>query len=73
MPNMYVSSECNNIQEQARTTKMVSFFNTLEEKDKDIVITMTESLVERSKGNKKNERRHSLSVVLHQSLVMCAH
>jgi hypothetical protein len=73
MPNMYVPSECNNIQEQARTAKMVSFFNTLEEKDKDIVITMTESLVERNKGNKKNERRHSPPVVLHQSLAMCAY
>ena len=49
--NMYVSSESNNIQENAKRAKILALFNTLEENDKDIVIAMTESLIEKSKDN----------------------
>jgi len=51
MDNMYASKECNILQENAKTSRMLAFFNTLEENDKDIVIAMMESLVERSKDN----------------------
>ena len=49
MPNMYVSRPCNIVQGNAKESKMVALFNTLEENDKDIVIAMMESLVERNK------------------------
>jgi len=51
MPNMYVSRASNIMQENEKKTKMLALFNTLEENDKDVVIAMTESLVERSKDN----------------------
>jgi len=55
---MYVSNksniiESNTMQEAVKKSKMLAFFNTLAEHDKDIVIAITESLVERNKGNKK--------------------
>ena len=37
--------------DEAKNTKMLSLFNTLKEDDKDIVITMAESLVEKYKMN----------------------
>ena len=37
--------------DEAKNTKMVSLFNTLKEDDKDIVITMAESLIEKYKTN----------------------
>jgi len=52
---MYVSSVSNNLQENAKKAKILALFNTLEENDKDIVIAMTESLVERSKDNKTTD------------------
>jgi len=52
MATMHVSSENNTMQGTVKESKMLSFFNALEEIDKDIVIAMTESLVERCKGNK---------------------
>jgi hypothetical protein len=51
MPNMYVSGACNIMQESVKESKMLALFNKLAENDKDIVIAMTESLVERSKDN----------------------
>jgi len=51
MQNMYDSRACNIMQENVNKSKMLVLFNTLEENDKDIVIAMTESLVERSKDN----------------------
>jgi hypothetical protein len=48
---MYVSRVCNNMQENVKKAKILALFNTLEESDKDIVIAMAESLVERSKDN----------------------
>ena len=37
--------------DEAKNTKMLSLFNTLKEDDKDIVITMAESLVEKYQMN----------------------
>jgi len=37
------------MQENVKKAKILALFNTLEESDKDIVISMTESLVEKSK------------------------
>jgi Tfp pilus assembly pilus retraction ATPase PilT len=37
--------------ENAKKSKLLALFNVLEERDKDIVITMTESLVEQYKNN----------------------
>jgi hypothetical protein len=51
MPNMYDSRACNIMQENVNESKMLALFKTLEENDKDIVIAMTESLLERSKDN----------------------
>jgi hypothetical protein len=52
---MYVSSKNNNMQEAVKRSKMITFFNTLMEHDKDIVIAMAKSLVERNKGNKNSK------------------
>jgi len=54
---MYVSKKKICMQENLKKTKMLALFNTLEEKDKDIVIAMAESLVEKSKGNNTAEMR----------------
>jgi hypothetical protein len=43
------------MQENAKKSKMRALFNTLEEKDKDIVIAMTELLVERSMSNRTTD------------------
>jgi hypothetical protein len=53
MPTMYVSSK-NNMQEAVKRSKMIACFNALVEHDKDIVIAMAESLVERNKVNKNS-------------------
>jgi len=53
--DMYASKVCNNMQENVKKAKILALFNTLEENDKDIVIAMTESLVERSKENKMTD------------------
>jgi len=45
-----------NIQKNAKKSKMLALFNSLEEKDKNIVIAMTESLVKRSKKIKEKTR-----------------
>jgi hypothetical protein len=37
--------------ENAKNSKLLALFNTLEERDKDIVLTMSKSLVERYKNN----------------------
>jgi len=37
--------------ENVKNSKLLALFSTLEEKDKDIVISMSESLVERYKNN----------------------
>jgi len=39
------------MQENAKKSKMLALFNSLEEKDKNMVIAMAESLVKKSKGN----------------------
>jgi hypothetical protein len=69
---MYVSSENNSVQEQIKAAKMLAFFSKLEEKDKDIVITMAESLVEKSKGIKNMVGAIAAPVVLHRNLGICA-
>jgi len=48
---MYFSEVGNILLENAKKTKMLALFNTLGENEKDIVIAMTESLVEKSKDN----------------------
>jgi len=53
MNTMYASSENNIMQGTVKKSKMLAFFNALEESDKDIVIAMAESLVERCKGNQQ--------------------
>jgi len=68
MPNMYVSN-IRNIQENTHKTKMLALFNTLEENDKDIVIAMAESFVERSKDNNTTDMT-TTPVVAKQSLTM---
>jgi hypothetical protein len=52
---MYVFSKNNNMQEAVKRSKMIACFNALVEHDKDIVIAMAESLVERSKGNRNSK------------------
>jgi len=45
---------CSNVYvlvENAENSRLLTLFNTLEERDKDIVLTMTESLVEEYKNN----------------------
>jgi len=37
--------------ENEKNSKLLALFNTLEERDKDIVISMSESLIERCKNN----------------------
>jgi hypothetical protein len=70
--NMYVSRMCNIMQENAKKSKMLALFNTLGEHDKDIVIAMTESLVERSKDINTADIK-TASVVANRRLTMRAH
>jgi hypothetical protein len=69
---MYVSSENNSMQEQIKAAKMLAFFSKLEEKDKDIVIAMAESLVEKCKGIKKMTGVITAPVVFQRSHGVCA-
>ena len=67
---MYASRVCNNMQENTKETKMLALFNTLEERDKDTVIAMTESLVERSKDNNTTDMT-TTPVVAKRHFTMC--
>jgi len=42
---MYVSKEC--VKQAEKKTKMLALFNALTEKDKDLVISMSDSLVKK--------------------------
>ena len=42
------------VNESRKNSKLLALFNTLEEKDKEIVITMSELLLEKWKNHKKN-------------------
>jgi len=70
--DMYASRICNNMQENAKKAKILALFNTLEENDKDIVIAMTESLVERSKDNNTTDMT-TTPVAAEQHLTMRVH
>jgi len=69
---MYVSNENANRQKTVKKMKMLTLFNSLEEHDKDIVITMTESLVERNKGKSTTDMT-ATPVVAERHLIMCGH
>ena len=55
--------------ENVRNARLLALFGTLEERDKDIVIAIVESLVERSKDN--NTDMTTTPVVVKRHLTMC--
>ena len=55
--------------ENAKKTRLLALFSTLKERDKDIVIAMTEQLVEKSKDNNTTDMT-TTPVVAKQYLTM---
>jgi len=47
--------------ENAEKSKLLAFFNALREDDKDIVLAMAESLVEKYKGSMANKAENNAS------------
>ena len=46
--------------EDAKKSKLIVLFNTLKEDDKDIVLTMAESLAKKCKSNSKNKESYMI-------------
>ena len=59
------------VQEYSKKTKLLDLFNTLEEADKEIIITMSESLAEKCKTN-RSKIAGNIAEVENENHIVCS-